>query len=87
MRKTPHEKGFTIPVKRQLGPGRFQKGWARSLEPVNGKIQVCYDSGKRSSWSKEVTIHEPLGFEPIATICCECGADTEHYLTCSQSEI
>ena len=62
MRKTPHEKGFIIPVKRRLGPGRYQKAWARSMDPVNGKIQVCYDDGKRSTWSEEVAIYEPLGF-------------------------
>lgn len=65
MKKSPQEKGFTIPVKRKIGPGRYQKGFAKSLEPVNGKIAVCYDSGKRSTWSVQVTIHVPEGFEPI----------------------
>lgn len=65
MRKTPSEKGFVIPVKRKLSEGRYQKAYARSLTPKDGKIQVCFDSGKRSTWSEESTIHEPKGFNPI----------------------
>lgn len=66
--KTPAERGFSIPVKRRLETGRYQKGWAKSLTPVNGKVLICFDSGKRSAWSADVTIHEPLGFEPINNI-------------------
>lgn len=72
MRKGPYEKGFTIPVKRRIGQGRYQKGFARSLEPdKNGNISVCYDSGKRSTWRAEVTIHEPKGFKPIKSELCQ----------------
>ena len=63
MRKKPHEKGFTIPVKRKIGTGRYQKAWAKSLTPVNGKIPVRFDSGRRSTWLEGNTIHEPLGFD------------------------
>jgi hypothetical protein len=92
-RKTPQEKGFIIPVKRKLGtnPGRYQKAWAKSLEPnKQNKISVCFDDGRRSTWSVDITIHEPLGFDPVASICCECSADlmlNEHYMICSQSQL
>lgn len=62
--KTPQEKGFTIPVKRKIGLGRYQKGWAKSLVPINGKIKIRFDSGRRSSWAAEITEHEPRGFTP-----------------------
>lgn len=64
--KSPQEKGFTIPVKRRAGqPGVYKKGWAKSLTPINGKIRVCFDSGKTSQWDSENTMHEPAGFNPI----------------------
>ena len=64
--KSPQEKGYTIPVKRRAGqPGVYKKGYAKSLEPVNGKIKVCFDDGKTSLWDAENTMHEPLGFIPI----------------------
>ncbi len=87
MRKSPQEKGFIIPVKRRLSNGRYQKGWAKSLEPdERNNIVICYDNGKRSTWSINVTIHEPLGFDPIATVCYECGSETEHHIHCSKAE-
>jgi hypothetical protein len=60
--KRVHDSGFNIPVKRKIGLGRYQKGWAKSLVPVNGKIKIRFDSGRRSSWAAEVTEHEPRGF-------------------------
>lgn len=66
--KTPQEKGYTIPVKRRKSAGVYAKAYAKSLEPVKGKIMVCFDSGKRSYWEIENTIHEPAGFTPIFTI-------------------
>ena len=66
MKKGPHEKGFTIPVKKRIEAGRYRKAWAKSLEPnSNNQIAVCYDSGRRSTWNAESTIHEPAGFEII----------------------
>ena len=53
--KSPQEKGYLIPVKRRRAAGIYAKAWAKSLEPVNGKITVCFDSGRRSVWDAENT--------------------------------
>ncbi len=54
--KSPQEKGYLIPVKRPAGrPGVYKKGWAKSLTPINGKIKICFDSGKTSQWDFENT--------------------------------
>lgn len=63
--KSPQEKGYTIPVKRRKSAGVYSKAYAKSLEPVKGKIMVCFDNGKKSNWDAENTIHEPAGFNPI----------------------
>ena len=63
--KTPQERGYTIPVKRRKSAGIYAKAYAKSLEPVKGKIMVCFDSGRKSNWDAENTIHEPRGFNPI----------------------
>lgn len=63
--KTPQERGFNIPVMFKIGEGRYKKAFARSLVTKNGKIIVCYDSGRRSSWDTKNTIHVPQGFNEI----------------------
>jgi hypothetical protein len=65
MKKKPHEKGYTVPVKRRLSEGRYQKGWVKPPfveEQTDEPITVCYDSGNTSTWLKKNIIHEPLGF-------------------------
>jgi len=65
-RKSPHEKGYNIPVKRRLEPGKYAIAYAKTLTPAqDGKIKVCMPSGKLSRWDEKVTIHEPQGFKPI----------------------
>ena len=66
--KSPQERGYLIPVKRFKSAGLYAKAYAKSLEPVKGKIMVCFDNGKKSNWDAENTIYEPLGFNPIFTI-------------------
>ena len=89
-KKTPQERGFTLPVKRKLATGRYQKAWAKSLVPdEDEKIPVCFDSGRLSSWRAIVTLEDDR-HTVVAEICCECSADLilgEHYLSCSQSEV
>jgi len=61
--KTPIEKGYSIPVKKQIEKGKYRIAYAKSLTPIKGKIKICYDSGKTSEWDADKTIHEPLGFK------------------------
>jgi len=55
-RKTPQERGYTIPVVRKLAPGRYQKAYANPVTTQAGKVRVCFDSGRTSQWPEQDAI-------------------------------
>ena len=53
--RSPQERGYLIPVMRLKTAGTYAKAYAKTLEPVNGRIKVCFDSGSVSTWDAENT--------------------------------
>lgn len=57
------KRDYRIPVKKKVVPGIYKKAFARSLTPdSNGKISICYPSGKKSKWDSITTLYEKRGF-------------------------